>query len=436
MPEVDTPPPVQTPSPDTPDPTRPPQVPKPQSIDPARGNKYREALAARQKSAPGPNPTAESPPAEPPGPVPAEGKSPPPETAPAKEPEAQTPAPEKPSAKPSSALDVALGETQSTAAPAEPLKDELSEFEKIEAPKGDDWKRARELIKRQRDEISSIRNAPPKVDENFEAIRKENENLKGRLENLNTNLKAINAEYSEEFQSLVANRDKALGKIQSKMKYVGSEKSEDLVAALNMPDGRLKTVAVKEALSELDADDKIAVRTLIERLDEADEKIIDFRKDLPAQWDRLQAERGTQEREQFEQQMKGLETEFHKVVNDLPRDIVRMRSVPEDVSGAKEWNEPIRAAIDSALTAIKPNGGVDFQQTVRLAIKGGLYDRLWEDYVSQNKELREARQRLQEYDQATPDFKGQKKPSQEPAETPGQKYRRALAARQGVGPGP
>lgn len=413
-----------------PDPTKPPVFPKQQSVDPTFGNKFREALSKLTVPEEGKPPAAEPqkpPSAEPPPPLEETTKPPGETTAPEK---VEKPEIEAPPAKPSSALEAALGEEKAP----EP-KDELAEFEKIETPKGSDWEKARAVMKRQSEELKTLKSAPPKVDVNVEAITKENEELKGRVEKLNTNLKAINAEYSEDYQKLQTDREKAVNKVASRMKYSGSEKVDDLVTALNMPDGRLKNSAVKEAIADLDADDKIAVRALIERVDEADEKIADFRKDLPGQWDKLQAQRENETRQRQEQQDKQLESEFQKVLGDLPKEIIRLRSVPDDVTGAKEWNEPIRAAIDNAFTALKPNG-TDFKQTVSIAVKGNLFDAVWNDYKSTMQELREARARIKEFEQSGPDFRGQVRGGKEAELSPTQKYHQALAARQGSAAAP
>lgn len=362
----------------------------PKNLETKVGDKFGDILERVQKG------VAEAPPKEEPKQV-----------EPVKEPAKETAPPEdkKEPEKPS-ALEAALGEPK----PDEAKPDELEEFDKIETPKSEHWKRAREVMKRQKDEISKLQSTPPTTDASVEAITKERDELRSRVEKLNTNLKAINAEYSEDFQALLSDREKALTKVANKMKYSGaSEKVDDLVSALNMPEGKHKTMAVKEALAELDADDRISVRTLIERVDEVDDKITEFRKDLPGQWDKLQSQRERESMEHSEQSIKLLESEFHKVIDDLPKEIIRLRQVGEDVTGAKEWNEPIQKAVEGALSALKPNGA-DFKSTVTIAVKGGLFDHLWSDFVAQNKELKEARMRLKEFDSGAPDFKGGKKP--------------------------
>lgn len=329
-----------------------------------------------------------------------------------------------PSSQPSSALEAAIGPEE-----VQPPKEEL-DFEKVEKPTQDNWHQARTRIKELNKEVEKLKSAPPTQPDNsaIEALAQERDEYKQRLADQESRLKAINAEYSEEYQGLQKDREKALNKIASRMKYIGaSEKAQDLVEALNLPDSRFKTQQVKEALSELETDDKAAIRVLIEGLDGVDEKISDFRKDLPGQWDKIQSQHSARVAEEQAEGLKAIDREFGKVVEHLPKEIIRLRQVPEDTPGAAEWNKPIQEAIGRALNALKPNG-TDFQQTVQIAVKGELFDSLWNDHLAQHKELQAARARLKELDGASPDFKGGVKPSTQPKKTPSQKFHEAMAA--------
>lgn len=356
--------------------------------------------------------------------------SPAPKEEPSKSPDADSHA--QPSASPpSSALEAAIGETKEVTPPSEP-----DEFDKVEKPTQDNWHQARTRIKELNAKVKELTSAPPPKTDNsaIEALTQERDGYKQRLADQETRLKAINAEYSDEYQGLQKEREKAMGKIATRMKYIGaSEKSQDLIDALNLPDSRFKTQQIKEALSDLEADDKSAVRVLIEGLDGVDEKISDFRKDLPGQWERIQSERSARVAEEEAEGLKAIDREFDKVVGDLPKEIIRLRQVPEETPGAAEWNKPIQEAVQRALTALKPNG-TDFRQTVQIAVKGELFDSLWNDHIAQYKELQAARARLKELDSAGPDFKGTTKPTVEQKKKPSQKFHEAMAAQQATSP--
>jgi Spy/CpxP family protein refolding chaperone len=341
-------------------------------------------------------------------------------------PKEATPAtPPQADVKPTSPLEAVLAEEKPTT--TEPSKeDPLAQFEKVEKPSSDNWKAARETMKRQSEELKTLKSAPKPDTAAIEALTKERDDFKARVEAQEQNLKAVNAEYSDEYQSLVRDRGKTLGKIAKHLKYSGAENAEVLLDALNLPDGKFKTDQVKAILSGFDETDRTTVVAHIKDLEEADEKIIDFRKDLPGQFDRLQSKQQAKQAEEAVQNIKNLEVNFDKVVQDLPKLVKTLREVPDDIDGAEEWNKPIREARQRALQALKP-GGADFNQTVAIAVKGELYDNLEQRYIAAHKELSEAKARLKEFDGASPDFKGGKSPTTQAAKKPGQVFRDTMA---------
>src|SRR5207249_532197 len=133
--------------------------------------------------------------------------------------------------------------------------------------------------------------------------------------------------------------------------------------------------------------------------------------------------------EQEAQNIKVLETEFGKIVDELPKSSVTLREVSDDVPGAAEWNGEIRSARDTALSVLKPNGS-DFDKTVEIAWKGSRYDSLEKRFLQLHSDYAELKSRFKEEDTSAPDFKGGTKPTSAPTETPVQKYRKALAAAQ------
>jgi len=185
-----------------PDVTKPPQVPK--TIDPKWGDKFEKALSSLTVAEPDADRDTKK-----------SEVTPPPE--PKKEEKVETPLPTE---KPSSALEAALGEDSK---PAE-TKPDLAALDKLEAeldqvttPKSEDWKRAREARNLLRDELTKAQSAPKPVDTNVDALTKELEDYKQRVANQEKSLKALNAEYSEEFQGLLSDREKVLNKVANKM---------------------------------------------------------------------------------------------------------------------------------------------------------------------------------------------------------------------------
>lgn len=338
------------------------------------------------------------------------------------EPVVEKPA-EKAPEKPASPLDVLTSETKEIPEP-DALKDIPKEIEGNEKQKANwgklrsaadtGWAKVRELEAK----LSEVEKAP-KADP---SLLQEHETLKQRVAKQEEYLKAINAEYSEEFQSLVGKRDETLGKIAKRVKAYGVD-ADTLVNALVLPESKFRNDQIKEAMSQLDPEDKTRVAALIEKLEEHDEQIAEFRKDLPGKWNELTAKREAQMREQQESTIKTLESEFSKVVETLPSKNMTMKEVPE----FDDWNAEIKAARETALRVLKP-GGANFQESVEIAAKGARYDTLEKRYLSLYKDYSEAQKRLKEIDSSGPDFKGQSKPEKAAAKSAPQKFREAMDA--------
>lgn len=339
------------------------------------------------------------------------------------EPVVEKPA-EKAPEKPASPLDVLTSEKPVEIPEPDALKDIPKEIEGNEKQKANwgklrsaadtGWAKVRELEAK----LSEVEKAP-KADP---SLLQEHETLKQRVAKQEEYLKAINAEYSEEFQSLVGKRDETLGKIAKRVRAYGVD-ADTLVNALVLPESKFRNDQIKEAMSQLDPEDKTRVAALIEKLEEHDEQIAEFRKDLPSKWNELTAKREAQMREQQESTIKTLEAEFSKVVETLPSKNMTMKEVPE----FDDWNAEIKAARETALRVLKP-GGANFQESVEIAAKGARYDTLEKRYLSLYKDYSEAQKRLKEIDSSGPDFKGQSKPEKTAAKSAPQKFREAMDA--------
>lgn len=362
-----------------------------------------------------------------------------PQESPSKPAEPPTKEPETPSKPtdavktPASPLDAIL-ETKPEKPAEEP--DVLKEFDEKTA----NWQRAREVMKTQSGELKTLREkvqqleTTPKAQPNEVAeLIKQRDELAQKFQQQEERLKAVNYRYSDEYQGMVAEREAVLAKISSRMKAYGGD-SGALLEALQLPQGKVRTSQIKEALAELDSDDKSRVHALIETLENHEEKLADVERDLPKKWDDLVAQREVQMAEQAQEAIKQLEVQFGKVIEAIPASTVTLREVPEDVPGAKEWNDEIKSAIDRGLSALKPDGA-DFNQSVEIAVKGARYDTLEKRYLALHKDYVEAKKRLAEFDQSGPDFKGTPKPAEKTDKKPGVKFREALAMAQGAGVG-
>jgi chromosome segregation ATPase len=333
--------------------------------------------------------------------------------------------------KPSSPLDAILSK-EPEAKPAE-IPDVTQEFD----DKKPNWSRAREVMKTQsgrikeyETEISRLK-AEPKVDNGAVAqLTQERDQLKEQNAKYQKDIMAINAEYSDEYQGLVNEKQGFVSKLEARIKAHGGD-ADSVLAALALPEGKVRTAQIEQALLEVDDKSRGRIDRLIDNIEEHDEKIADFRKDLPSKWEEIQARKESREREQQAENLKTLETQFGKIVEELPKKVTTLREVSDDVEGAAEWNASIRGARERALTVLKPNGS-DFPHTVETAWKGEHYDDLAKYTVNLHKNYTEAMSRLKEFDASGPDFKGGKKPANEPKMTASSKYHQKLAELKGA----
>ncbi len=345
-----------------------------------------------------------------------------PETKPEKEPVVE--------GKPESPLDVVVATEKKEEKPE--ATDVLADLEKIEVPKSEHWKRARETMRSQAEELKTLKTAPkpqaPAVDE---TTTKRIEELQAEIADRDNRIKAINAEYSPEYQKLVGKWQGTAEKIKTRMQSFGAD-GDSLLAALSLPYSKIRTDQIDSALGELDAGKQGRIQSLIEELEGHGEDIQEFRKDLPSKYEEIVAIQQKQAQEQHVNALKQLETEFVKISETIPDSIVTMREVPDDVPGGTEWNKEIAEARTNALRVLKPDGA-DFNESVSIALKGARYDTLEKRYLSLHKDYSELKKSYAALDSSGPDFKGTSKPTAKTEKSRGVKYHEALAQRQAAG---
>lgn len=389
---------------------------KPEAKPPTLGDKFRANFEKLEH--PEAPPKEETPPSKPTDAV----------QSPSETPNKATDAVPEPTIKPSSPLDALLGKEASEAKPVETPPDVLKEFDEQKA----NWPRAREVMKTQSGKIKEYEGeiaklkAEPKVDNGAVAkLTQERDQLKEQNAKYQKDIMAINAEYSDEYQSLVSEKQGYVSKLEARIKAHGGD-ADSVLAALALPEGKVRTAQIEQALVEVDDKSRGRIDRLIDNIEEHDEKIADFRKDLPSKWEEIQARKETREREQQSENLKTLETQFGKIVEELPKKVTTLREVSDDVEGAADWNAAIRGARERALNVLKPNGS-DFPHTVETAWKGEHYDDLAKYTMKLHADYSEAMSRLKEFDAAGPDFKGGKTPTTKPDLKPSAKYHQKLA---------
>ena len=166
----------------------------PKEKQPTFGEKFNKEFSKLRAIETGQPPPAEPKPETPSAPEPVADSKP-----------AEVPAPPTEAKPPASPLDAVLAEPKAEPK-AEPDTDVLQGFDEAKP----DWKRARETMKTQSARIKELEEAskkPVSIDTSeVDAVRKERDQLREKITEQETKLKAINAEYSDEYQNLLKDR--------------------------------------------------------------------------------------------------------------------------------------------------------------------------------------------------------------------------------------
>lgn len=351
-------------------------------------------------------------------------EAPKPEEKPKEEPKPELPAPQ-PEAKPTSPLDVVTADKKD--APKVEVEDEYDGLDE----KNPDWKKARQLIKTRKQEvktltstIADLKKAPKADPEQIAKLSKERDDLRQSLSEREELIKSVDVRLSDDYRTLAKKRDDTVQKIGDRARSYGVD-GNALVAALALPESRYKAEQIEALLADVAPGYKTKLDVLVEKLDEHNEALNEYEKDAPKKYEEIQAKREAAQREQQEASIKAIQSEFGKISESLPSDVVTLREVPDDVPGGTEWNQAIKDARENALRILSP-GGSDFKESAAVAYKGAHYDALMTMFLKDHTELTDARKRLAEYDSGGPEFKGGGKPKGEAKLTPAQKYHRAM----------
>lgn len=345
-----------------------------------------------------------------------------------------------------SALDVALGEKPP--AKADDKAADSTEWEKEDVLKeypGDaqkrNWHGLRQVAGTQSIELRTLRSEVDKSKAEIAEAKKAGANpaelqqLRDELAGAKTTLsqreqdiKAINAEYSDEYRSLTKSKDDAIAKAVNRFKTYGGN-ADALADVLALPEGKLKTAQLKELMSEMEPEEKTRVLTVIESVNDADDKMAEFKKDLPKKWDEIQSRQDTVRREEAARNMTALEDNFAKVAKLLPANAPLLNQIDPEIDGAQDWNSAVQKAYENGQRIMKGADGVTFEESVAVAVKGSDYDRVANLLISKDKELKAANARLAEFDRGGPDFKGGKEVAESKDQmTPAQKFHASMRA--------
>lgn len=321
--------------------------------------------------------------------------------------------------------------------PAEKTVDVLAEFDEKTA----NWKRAREVMRSQSEEKtklsdkikdleSRLTSTNPKWNEEKATLTKELEAAKAEREKYSEAIKAVNIEQHPEFrEKYIEGAKKLVEKAAKRVKDFGGD-IEKFADAVQLT-GKRRTEAIKEALENVDPDDRGRITSILDQVDDLREEANE-KKSNSQTWEKLDAQDRERAQKASEQAGKDLEAAFKQVASKAPEAHRLLRTVDPTSEGGKEWNEPIERAIQEAPLLLRPDA--DPRLVLEAAILAKRYPDVEKLAITQQAKIKELESRVAEFESANPDFKGTEQPKVGPDKrTPGEKYTAKLQELSGKG---
>lgn len=350
-------------------------------------------------------------------PVPADGEAPPEAlatakagmdkaTEPVKEPAKDAPkepVKEVAPAKKKSAMDAVLGDDAATE--AAPVPDEVQALIESKDP---NWDNARATLKRQSEELKTLREQskkaatpPPELASELKTLRDESAKLKAENDRYRDSIVALDVRYDPAVQDMIGAREKQVSSLAERVKEAGVD-PDQFISVMEMPIA--KRAKALDAL--LDGVESTRLRTSIETklalIEQTDEQI-DEKLSNPhqtAEQFKQQREIAAQQQAQKVEQFK--QATFDKVARELPKLSKLMRPAPADSEGADEYNATLKADMERAPKLLN----VPPEEATVLAFKAARYDSAEKMVVSSRARIAELEAAVAKYEGAEPGFRG------------------------------
>lgn len=335
--------------------------------------------------------------------------------------------------KPKSALDAVLSEKPKS-------EEQKAEASESEIPANAPAKALREAYERQKaeaikwkSEAEKVKGGDPAVKTKLETIERERETLKAENQKLRDAITAINVEYDPAVQEkFVVGEAKLLSvAVKDVEKYGGDAKA--FAEAMKMPEGKAQTIALKEALENVDEFDRPIIHGSLSKIRELRQEHADLVANSQQSFEKLtkaQQEKALQQQEQAEQQKAAIAS---KALAALPSKHPLFNEAPSETEGADDYNARLKADLEKAAYLRGPDA--NWNEISEASAKAARYDFLEETHLeyraSAEAEIAELKERLDRYEKADTGFNGGKKPAgQNPSDlTPGQRYLQGMAKR-------
>lgn len=312
-----------------------------------------------------------------------------------------------------SPLDLALSEEK----PVETKKEEaepdvLAEFDE----KKPNWEKARGVMKTQSEEKKALRaelqraqealdKVDPKTGESLALATKQLEEFKQKNAELLDIVTAINVKMTPDYQAkFVKGRSKEIETAVTRVQKYGGD-VDKFNDALALPEGKRRSEALEEALAEVKPIDLPRIMSVLEKIQSLDDEAAELDKNPQTAFEELEGKRAAERQKQTEDFERAKKSEFEKVGAVISKSSPLLRTVDPSET---QYNEDVKSAFTGAERLFGPQAtlGEQFER----AVKGFRYDKVETMLLETHKELKEARARLREYDEASPDFQGRKKP--------------------------
>lgn len=230
--------------------------------------------------------------------------------------------------------------------------------------------------------------------------------LKRQLDEYKDAITALNVDYHPETQKrFVQGRAELVRKAADKAKAFGGS-SDLVVQAMGEPEGRVRSDLLKQALTDLEENERLRIMTFVGEVEKLDDELAEKRKDPQGAWAKLQQSEKEANAARMERIEKNKRIVFDGVLGELPREHFLLRTVNPALNGADEHNTFVETTKAAAFRLLGPDATP--QELATASVKAQLADRYRDLYLGSRKEIQALLSRLKDSESSDPDVLGRR----------------------------